>query len=319
LETAGMEIREAGTKSRPSSSQFEFHPSPTSPIYNKFHRKSVDSFASLRINRDSYMSTRTTRSRPSMDRSTQTEMGTQTDEYLTPVTSPTHSSFDHALIVEEDEKQMMNEPEEIDYTKIDLGPYSGFNHSQEFDGTTMNNSPRQQTHDDIDTHTADSSFATEDDLEDEEEPVVYEAASAQATVISPQSVKTRGPALVNIAKRPPPPPLPPRNTARSSRHMVDQASGQSPMKEEFEEVDLYGGKGEEQRRSSIPEKTIGLGIAHLEKEEPVMEPSVSKKVEIPAVEPAHKTAEIMTVVGAFPKEDNFHILPVSPMEGVQAN
>lgn len=44
LEQQGMEIREAGTKSRPSMEAFEYKPSPTSPIFNTFGRRhSVDS------------------------------------------------------------------------------------------------------------------------------------------------------------------------------------------------------------------------------------------------------------------------------------
>ncbi|EON95630.1 putative duf500 domain protein [Phaeoacremonium minimum UCRPA7] len=39
LEQEGLEIRDAATRSRPSSQQFEYHPSPTSPIYSKFNRR----------------------------------------------------------------------------------------------------------------------------------------------------------------------------------------------------------------------------------------------------------------------------------------
>lgn len=43
LEKEGLEILEAGTGSRPASQQFEFNPSPTSPIFNTYHRKSMES------------------------------------------------------------------------------------------------------------------------------------------------------------------------------------------------------------------------------------------------------------------------------------
>ena len=42
LEKEGMEIREAGTRSRPSSGAFEYKPSPSSPIYSAFARASLD-------------------------------------------------------------------------------------------------------------------------------------------------------------------------------------------------------------------------------------------------------------------------------------
>ncbi|EFX02245.1 duf500 domain containing protein [Grosmannia clavigera kw1407] len=41
LEKEGLEVRDAITRSRPSSQQFEFNPSPSSPIYGRFHRLSV--------------------------------------------------------------------------------------------------------------------------------------------------------------------------------------------------------------------------------------------------------------------------------------
>ena len=43
LEKEGLEIREAGTRSRPSSDQFVYHPSPTSPIFHTFYKRSTDS------------------------------------------------------------------------------------------------------------------------------------------------------------------------------------------------------------------------------------------------------------------------------------
>jgi hypothetical protein len=257
LEKIGLEIREAGTKSRPSSTQFEFNPSPTSPVYNKFHRRSMDTLAT-KSNRESYMSNRSSRTRTSMDRSTQTtEMGTQTDDPISPSTSPSRST---EKIIEEDEKHIVIEPEEIDYTKIDLGPYGNLtkNNSEDFDGTTMNDSPRGRDGNDGRRGSIDASTTDDED----EEPVIFEAASAQATVITPQAIKARG-GLVNIPKRPPPPPLPPRSVARTSKLMVDQSSGRSPSKEGFEEVDLHGvdrksgelddGKYAELQKSKVPE------------------------------------------------------------------
>ncbi|EFY99150.1 DUF500 domain protein [Metarhizium robertsii] len=42
LEREGLEILEAGTRQRPSSMQFEYHPSPSSPTYGRFYRRSMD-------------------------------------------------------------------------------------------------------------------------------------------------------------------------------------------------------------------------------------------------------------------------------------
>lgn len=322
LEKEGMEIREAGTKSRPPSTQFDFNPSPTSPIYSKFHRRSMDTLGT-RSNRESYMSNRSVLTRTSMDRATQTvDFGTQTDE--TPGTSPSYSD-ENKRIVEEDERQAV-EPEEIDYTKIDLGPYSNLNHSQDFDGTTMNESPRE--HDVSANHTADTSYVTED--EDEEEPVIFEAASAQATVITPTAIKARG-GLVNIPKRPPPPPLPPRNNARVM--MVDQASGRSPIrsptKEGFEEVDLHGVDAADRKSSEQPnaivmeEKNVEPAFERVSLDEKVheapkddhLEKIESTGTETTAEKVIERESEEIKAPGGFPEEtDNFHSLPTTPLE-----
>jgi hypothetical protein len=291
LENAGLEIREAGTKSRPPSTQFDFNPSPTSPIYSKFHRQSMDTLGT-RSNRESYMSTRSGLTRTSVDQATQTvDMSTQTEE--TPGTTPSHSSSPKR-IPEEDESQPAPikalEPEEVDYTKIDLGPYANLNHSQDFDGTTVNESPREHE------ASGDTSYMTEDD--DEEDAVIFEAASAQATMIAPTAIKARG-GLVNIPKRPPPPPLPPRSNARGSKMlMVDQGSGRSPMRsptnEGFEEVDVHG-VDSDKRQSS--EQSGGIVMEDLEKDEPApARASIDEKVEeavkeehLEKIEPVVKT------------------------------
>ena len=67
LEAEGLNIREAGTHQRPSADAFEFRPSPTSPIYSHFSRKSVDGSIRSRTWRES------THSLASIDRGTQTD------------------------------------------------------------------------------------------------------------------------------------------------------------------------------------------------------------------------------------------------------
>lgn len=70
LEAEGLVIREAGTHQRPSADAFNFNPSPSSPIYGHFSRKSVDT-TSIRSKtwRDS------TASLAMSDRGTQTDEG----------------------------------------------------------------------------------------------------------------------------------------------------------------------------------------------------------------------------------------------------
>jgi hypothetical protein len=67
LQAEGLEIREAGTKSRPSAEVFEFKPSTTSPLYSNF-RKSVE----FRERANSW--------RGSMTSIASVDKGTQTDD-----------------------------------------------------------------------------------------------------------------------------------------------------------------------------------------------------------------------------------------------
>lgn len=112
LEMAGLEIREAGSRLRPASSQIDFHSRPMSQL-SRIKRQSGDTYVS-RSNRESYLSTRTVKSQL-------TDACTQTDS---PETSPSpgrsedgrvRSSFDNIKAVGE-----RYEEEEIDYTTVDL-------------------------------------------------------------------------------------------------------------------------------------------------------------------------------------------------------
>ena len=67
LEKEGLEIREAGTNSRPSVEVFEYKPSPSSPIFNAFKRHSVGSNGKQSSRRSSQYSV------TSVHRGTQTE------------------------------------------------------------------------------------------------------------------------------------------------------------------------------------------------------------------------------------------------------
>ncbi|UKZ74002.1 hypothetical protein TrVFT333_001656 [Trichoderma virens FT-333] len=106
LEMAGLEIREAGSRIRPTSSLFDMNQAPMSPVIaSKFSRQSMDTFVS-RSNRGSYVSTRTIRSQV-------TDAGTQTDTGNTPATSPSPGPSDSngrvspayiASVKEEDEE-----------------------------------------------------------------------------------------------------------------------------------------------------------------------------------------------------------------------
>jgi len=86
LEREGMQVREAGTKMRPSMDQFQFNPTSSSPVFSTYHRDSISIDGKNSSRRSSWRLSNMT------DRSTQTvEASTQTD-FDTPPTSPIVSS-----------------------------------------------------------------------------------------------------------------------------------------------------------------------------------------------------------------------------------
>ncbi|OLN95631.1 SH3 domain-containing YSC84-like protein 1 [Colletotrichum chlorophyti] len=254
LEMAGLEIREAGTHTRPASRQFEFSPAPSSPLFAKF-RQSSDTFTT-RSNRGSLTSTKTSRTKMS-------EAWTQTNPTSTPDTSPSQSqsqSEDGASVSSLPVLREPEEPEEVDYTKIDFTPLRQISGDRSMESTIMTES---DDHLQTDLGTVDdavtkaSSVYTKDDAstcskhddenaaiqkvaqsevrkkdqvenaeeeeeesedEDEEEPVIYEVAAVQPaarTAVMAAPIHAKG-ALVTIPKRIPPP-LPARSPMRTSR------------------------------------------------------------------------------------------------------
>lgn len=267
LEMAGLEIREAGTKARPTSAQFEYNPSPTSPVFSTFNRQSVDT-SLTRSNRGSYMSNRT-------QATTMTDAYTQTDVNGTPDTtlSPNQSdgngrtSPDHTLAISK-------EPEEIDYTKVDMSvlkhlsqesvdtsaqtpisapkpkpvavpaPTRSSTERTFTDQAVMTNDekPEPQKPEAHPEDERDEDADDEDEMDDEDEPIVYEVATTQptrATIMSSQVtqvIQAKG-ALVTIPKRVPPP-LPVRSPARVSRSSKseygDLSGLASPSRQSFQ-------------------------------------------------------------------------------------
>ncbi|KAI2471243.1 hypothetical protein F4781DRAFT_129492 [Annulohypoxylon bovei var. microspora] len=272
LEMAGMGIREAGTRLRPDSSQFEYNPSPTSPFFPKVGRQSVDTFLS-RSNRGSYMSSKTI----ATERSQMTDAGTQT-HFATPQTTPGSSqsqSEDGNQPQTIEDILEVKEPVEVDYTKIDISALRKLSNFPDLDDEpTTTIAIKEEEEQDLDieasvvkrksigTHTEDIRVDTDDEVlddthdndgddeeeeaeeeeaeeeegeedeSDDEEAIVYEVATAQA----PARVVV-GASRVNIPVRVAPP-LPARSPARSSRtrsQMGDVGSlVSSPLRQEFE-------------------------------------------------------------------------------------
>lgn len=263
LEQAGLEIREAGSHSRANSSQFEYKPSPTSPIFPHLNRMSMDT--TVAGSRASYMSNS---KRTSLRTVRSISMGTQTDG---DDSSSVHAKTPIEAADTPVEKVEL-EPADVDYTQIDLGPYSGFtspNRVSEFNGSgttiTEQESPESQHHEGAEKHHEPRNHETSvkhvepqhhetsekhtdlqnhegsekhgdseadtysDDGLDDDEPVVFEAAAATHRPTHINVVKARG-NVVTIPPRPTPP-LPPRSSARASRSLVNGVweNGASPL------------------------------------------------------------------------------------------
>ncbi|ORY63153.1 uncharacterized protein BCR38DRAFT_345013 [Pseudomassariella vexata] len=264
LEMAGLEIREAGTRLRPESSQFEYAPSPTSIAFPRAGRQSVDTYLS-RSNRGSYMSSKTM----ATERSQMTDACTQT-ELNTPETtpSPSYSENGQPRRISEEVPKFEEEPEEVDYTKIDLSALRNLSAFPDLEEEPITASPEKHvSNGEAEAHTsaeaekpdihvtnddgvdADDEEMGDSDSEDEfedaeqqeeEEPVVYEVATAQApprmTIVAAQAIQMKG-AVVTIPRRIPPP-LPLRSPARMSRasksEFGDVSMMASPLRQEFE-------------------------------------------------------------------------------------
>lgn len=276
LEMAGLEIREAGSKLRPTSSQFDFNPTPTSPAFSRFNRQSVDTYAT-RSNRGSYMSQRTVKS-------TMSDAGTQTDVGATPETTPSPGPSDdghRASSVQMPE--VIEEAEEVDYTKVDLTPlrHLSGNHSPvsvtSHSSTTPVDQDRLQVEKPSSRHDADNASSNydgddddktssrdaddEDELdddfeEDDEEPVVFEVAAVQPArvqAVASRVVHAKG-NVVNIPKRIPPP-LPMRSPARASRssksEIGDISNLRSPLRQAHSEADMKSDDDDEKKTHSV--------------------------------------------------------------------
>lgn len=254
LEMAGLEIREAGSRLRPESSQFDYVPSPSSPIFPRLSRRSVDTFVS-RSNRGSYMSNKTM----ATERSQMTDAGTQTFG-STPETTPSQSEDGNPRHQSEDVPEV-KEPEEIDYTKVDISALKKLTNfpdleeeptetpvkriatveEKDEDAESKHNAEGAEdkaTDTDMppvaqkaDVSSGDDSSQDEDDVDDaddeddeddfedaEEEAVVFEVATAQtpqrSARVVSQGLQAKG-AVVTIPRRVPPP-LPTRSPARGS-------------------------------------------------------------------------------------------------------
>ncbi|KAH8121014.1 hypothetical protein ACSS6W_002074 [Trichoderma asperelloides] len=210
LQREGLDIVEAGTRSRPSSRQFEYHPSPSSPAYSKFHNRHSMETAETRSSRDSYASTPNSRLRWSGDPHYESsDAGTQTDEIITPITSPVFNTFQNRSLYEE--------PNDF-YNAVNDSPWSSKGRK--------NSIHRDWGRDDSLT------FFSEDD------------EKSEAAIISPSDLRSQSisappvDAVVPIKRVPPP--LPPRNLPRPIQPEFEEVDLKATEEADREEITSSG-------------------------------------------------------------------------------
>jgi hypothetical protein len=220
LQEAGLDIKEAGTHKRPTSEQFEFNPSPTSPIYSTF-RRSFDrsSIDGRSVSRRSSWRTSAISSvlepRPSsrmVDTSTQTDMDAPA---LIQIPPPRQNHTPSPTLADIPEtKPIENTP-----TKATEDSTACKSEEQEekrsVDSTTEKTARHSQAFDDVDL---------DDEASDEEEPIIEEIHQAAA----PQTI-TRA-RIVQVAK-PIAPKLPPRNPFRNRGSYQSTTSNDEPTRD----------------------------------------------------------------------------------------
>lgn len=309
LKEAGLDIREAGTNSRPTSDQFEFKPSPTSPIYNTFrnsaYRRSLDR-SSLPGSRRSSWRTSTMssvlerpRTPPSMsDMSTQTANDLPTPPKRIPPPLPPRQSIDKPA---SPKLQEVSETavEDDGFSKVEtvaaLGQATPKVEKVEEKLLDEQSIPKELK-DLKDPKAADEfdDVDLEEDDEHEEEPVIHEIQQAQA----PQVV-TRA-RVVQVAKLAPPK-VPARNpyrnrnstTSNTSLTSQDASSGPSP-------------DTEKRSTDSTPSLVRGDSNSTLSSVEDQRLDQVTSKAESKTSNEPEKEAAN--------KEDTFHSPPESPIK-----
>ncbi|KAJ4294773.1 hypothetical protein N0V88_005007 [Collariella sp. IMI 366227] len=273
LEMAGIEIREAGSTLRPSSSQFDFHANPTSPVFGRFSRQSMETFVS-RSNRGSCVSAKT-------QNTVMTDAYTQTDVASTADTTYSRPNSDDGKDAV-DRLPTVVEPDEVDYTQVDMSFLEHLKRRPSEAATVLQplkapeevketRAPGKRTSeiksaekkeksravdqatgpitlDEIPQPTIGdeaSEDADDEDDEDEEEPIIIcevatattqpARASIQKSQVT-QVIQAKA-GLVTIPKRIPPP-LPARSPARASRGSKSEYGGdlsslKSPVRNSF--------------------------------------------------------------------------------------
>lgn len=301
LQDAGFEIKEAGTHKRPTSEQFEFKPSPTSPIYTTF-RRSMDNRSSIAPSRRSSWRTSTMSSileprTPSvmMDMSTQTDdlppPPKQTPPALPPRTSPRTSA-------------RMSTPPLLDIPETKEAETAPHEESSPADKTatiaesTDKDSRRKESLENS-KEVDDTDSEDDDDVLEEEPVVIHEVHQAAA----PQVISRAR--VVQVAK-PIPPQLPARNPFRNRISTASEASNEASH-----ENATGPSSADKPSPLSTPSLRHGDSTSSLSSVEGASLERITNKFQ---PKPSHDA--VPQTEQKVEKDDNFESLPPSPTKAV---
>ncbi|KAG6029725.1 hypothetical protein E4U19_000789 [Claviceps sp. Clav32 group G5] len=325
LEMAGLEIREAGSRLRPSSSQFDIISNPRSPSYSRFDRQSMETSMS-KSNRASVRSLNTIRSQMT-DAGTQTDVGKADTAETTPSTGQSEDGCERVSV---DHISKLNGiVADGDHDTGDLAPLENSSRARhsiaslhperpaipprnrpissasairvdEVDSPVETPSTEEEDELDTDTNDADD----EDDLDiSDEEPVIIEAVQVQPTrtrAVASRMIHAKG-SVVTIAKRVPPP-LPTRSPARNSRCANGEGGARSsmalsPLRLAFSEADLRSEEEEPvqetnaERSSGVLQTSKSVDLSHIQDRDTVRELGIAEREASPQPRQLHMVVQ----------------------------
>ncbi|KAF2030507.1 DUF500-domain-containing protein [Setomelanomma holmii] len=283
LQEAGFDIKEAGTNKRPTSEQFEFKPSPTSPIFNTF-RRSMDRSSVADSRRSSWRTSTISSVLAPRAPSILIDMGTQTQDDLPP---PPPKKLPPALPPRQNVARTPTPPlgEVPEAQTEEATPRVEKSEDTVTEGTSTSKSPEgSKEFDDVDLD--------EEDLE--EEPIIHEVHQAAA----PQVI-TRA-RVVQVAK-PIPPTLPVRNPFRNRISVASDASTEA-------HTDAAGG--------SKPSPVSTPSLRHGDSTSSLSSVEGASLERIHNLQPKPSKEAAVEVDPKDEKDDAFHSLPESPIKSV---
>lgn len=282
LQEAGFEIKEAGTNKRPTSEQFEFKPSPTSPIFTTF-RRSMDRSSIAASPRSSWRTSTISSVLEPRAPSILIDSGTQTQNDLPPPPKMTPPALPPRQNVARTPTPPLSNVSETQVENVT--PQAEKSEDKVAEGATITTPPQ-------DSKDFDDVELDDDDLE--EEPIIHEVHQAAA----PQVI-TRA-RVVQVAK-PIPPTLPVRNPFRNRISVASDASN---------ETHNDAAAAPKQSPVSTPSLRHGDSTSSLSS----VEGASLERIHNLQPKPSKET--VAEVEQKEEKEDAFHSLPESPMKSV---